>query len=404
MSVEPTAREHSAAAEFDHHDPAVAARIHDEYTRLRSQCPVGWSTRHDGFWVVTDWADVHDLARDTQHLSSRVSLIPNVMGEHVLIPISLDPPEHSTYRALLQRWFTPARIGSFEGYIRSRARGLLAASADTSAEVVDLATQFARPLPLDVILTVIGVPTTDIDVVAAGARAAIEDVVVDPAGAAEKIDRAYGYLANDLVPTLRDEPRDDLVSFLTTTRVDGEPLPDDMVASIAFNIVGAGFDTTYKSIASSLAHLATEPDSQRALRSTNDLSVAVEELLRLFAPVSAGRVVTRDVERGGARLRAGDAVLLVYPAAGRDPAVFDRPDEPDFARRPNRHLTFGTGIHRCLGMHLARLELRVALEEVFRATSWFEVDVGREPAFHQSQVWGATSVPVRIERLPGQAR
>ncbi|HVW32911.1 MAG TPA: cytochrome P450 [Acidimicrobiia bacterium] len=384
----------SRAHAFDHHDPALATRIFEEYAELRAECPIGWSERHDGYWVVTSWAGIHDLAHDTANFSSRRGLIPPVLGDNVLIPIFLDPPEHSKYRTLLQRWFTTARMATFEGFIREKAGNLLAGLSSPA----DLATDFAGPLPLDVTLMVIGVPDHDMDVVAEGARATIEGVGSDSIALFEKIGAAYGYLAQELVPKLRAQPGDDLVSFLIGAEIDGEPMADMMIASIAFNVVGAGFDTTYKSLSSSLAFLATHPEEQRRLRAVTDLETAVEELLRLFAPVSAGRLVMHDVTYSGVDFKEGDQVLLAYPAAGRDPAMFDDPDSADFERRSNKHLAFGTGIHRCLGMHLARLELQVALEELFAAISWFELEPGREPAYSQSQVWGATSVPVTFER------
>ena len=114
--------------------------------------------------------------------------------------------------------------------------------------------------------------------------------------------------------------------------------------------------------------------------------------------MSAGRLVLHDFEYDGVQLTEGDQVLLAHPAAGRDPAVFEHPDTLDLERPSNKHLAFGTGIHRCLGMHLARLEMRVALEELFAATAWFELEPGREPGYRQSQVWGATSVPVTFTR------
>ena len=379
---------------FDHHDPALGARVWEEYAALRAECPIGWSEHHDGYWIVTSWAGVHDLAHDTAHLSSRRALIPNVLGDHVLIPISLDPPEHSKYRALLQRWFTTARMATFEPFIRERARALLAGLSSPA----DLAADFAQPLPLDITLAVIGVPDQDMGPVAEGAKATIEGVGDDPVTMFEKIGAAYGYLAQDLVPKLRAQPGDDLVSFLCGAEIDGEPLSDIVIASIAFNVVGAGFDTTYKSLSSSFAFLATHPDDQRRIRACSDLELAVEELLRMFAPVSVGRIATGDFEYGGVQFKEGEAVLLACPAAGRDPAVFPDPDTPDFERRSNKHLAFGTGIHRCLGMHLARLEMRVALEELFAAISWFDLEPGRTPGYSQSQVWGATSVPVTFTR------
>ena len=158
---------------------------------------------------------------------------------------------------------------------------------------------------------------------------------------------------------------------------------------------------SYKTLSSSLAYFATDPEAQARARQAPSTAV-VEEMLRLCAPVATGRLVQNDTVMSEQNLRAGDRVLLALPAANRDPAEFADPDTARFDRNNNRHLTFGTGIHRCLGMHLARLELRVAFEEVFRAFDDVQIAPGEEPTFIQSQVAGAVSVPVTFQRATGE--
>jgi len=392
--IEKTISKASPCTGFDHHDPELATRIHEQYAAMRAETPVGWSEKHDGFWVATSWQAVRELARDAAGLSSSGSFIPNVLGDNVLIPISLDPPEHSKYRKLLQRWFTTGRTATFGSIIRERSRQLL----DKLDSPADLADGFARPLPLDVILLVIGVPDRDMDPVAAGARAVIEGLAEDPVAAFAAIQGAYEYLETELVPALRARPGDDLISYLAAAEVDEGPLADATIAAIAFNVVGAGFDTTFKTLSSSLAYLAEHQDVQQRLRDAADMATAADELIRLFAPVTAGRKVVDEREVDGVMLNAGDSVLLAFPAACRDPEVFPSPDEADFSRAPNKHLAFGSGIHLCLGMHLARLELAIALEELLDAFPSFELATGASVQYSQSQVWGATSVPVSFQR------
>lgn len=392
--IDNTIESASPCTGFDHHDPELATRIHEQYAAMRAEGPIGWSEKHDGFWVATSWHAVRELARDSEALSSSGSFIPNVLGDNVLIPISLDPPEHSKYRKLLQRWFTTGRTATFGSVIRERSRQLI----DRLESPADLCEGFARPLPLDVILLVIGVPDRDMEPVAAGARAAIDGLAEDPVAAFAAIQGAYDYLETELVPALRARPGDDLISYLAAAEVDDGPLADGTIAAIAFNVVGAGFDTTFKTLSSSLAFLAQDQEAQRRLRDGADMSKAVDELIRLFAPVTAGRKVVDERAVDGATMKPGDSVLLAFPAACRDPEIFPNPDAADFSRAPNKHIAFGSGIHLCLGMHLARLELATALDELLAAFASFELAPGATPQYSQSQVWGATSVPVSFQR------
>jgi cytochrome P450 len=226
----------------------------------------------------------------------------------------------------------------------------------------------------------------------------IDGLAEDPVAAFAAIQGAYDYLETELVPALRARPGDDLISYLAAAEVDDGPLADGTIAAMAFNVVGAGFDTTFKTLSSSLALLAEDQDVQRRLRDAADTATAADELIRLFAPVSAGRKVVGERRVDEVTLNEGDAVLLAFPAACRDPEVFPNPDVADFARAPNKHVAFGSGIHLCLGMHLARLELAIALEEILSAFASFELAPGATPQYSQSQVWGATSVPVSFRR------
>ena len=193
----------------------------------------------------------------------------------------------------------------------------------------------------------------------------------------------------------RQDPEDDLLSELLQVRVDGALLEDTMILGIAALVLIAGVDTTWSAIGSSLWHLAAHPDDLAQLVASPELMpLAVEELLRAYAPVTMARVVTSDLEFGGCPMKEGDKVLMNFPAANRDPEVFDHPDVVDLSRSRNRHVAFGSGIHRCAGSNLARMELRVALEEWIHRIPDFTLDQDQEMTWAGGQVRGPRTLPV----------
>ena len=199
----------------------------------------------------------------------------------------------------------------------------------------------------------------------------------------------------------RDDPSppDDLITYLINVEVDGAPLPPKHMIGILYVLLLAGIDTTWSSLGSSLWHLATHPEDLARLAAEPELMpTAVEEMLRLYAPATMARIVTEEVEVGGRKLCPGERVLLPFPAANRDPEVFERPDEAVIDRAVNRHATFGLGIHRCLGSNLARMELQVGLEEWLAAFPSFHLAPGAEASWNGGQVRGPNSVPIVIDR------
>jgi len=381
------------AIDFDHQNQDLAPRIHDVYRELRGESPLQWSEHYGGFWIATGYEPIQDIAQAPSRFTSDGALIPDTMDGNALVPQMLEDPDHRLYRTLLRDWFTPRRIGSFESELRAMAAGIL----ENLQAPADLSTEFALPLPMRMILKVIGVQEQNMDPIREGVQYMVDHAGQDTAGATDAWQSAMDFVKHIVLAPLRDQPGDDLLSYLLTKQDEIEQLTDDMIAAIGFSMIGAGFDTTYKTLSSSLAFLASNPDAQAKAR-TAPSSAVVEEMLRMFAPVAAGRRVQADTVVAGQRLRAGDRVLLAYPAANRDPAEFSDPDTARFERNNNRHLTFGTGIHRCLGMHLARLEMRVAIEEVLSAFTEFHLAPGEKASFVQSQVWGAVSVPVVFTR------
>jgi cytochrome P450 len=198
-----------------------------------------------------------------------------------------------------------------------------------------------------------------------------------------------------LIEERRDQPGDDLISNLLHSEVDGHPVPEEFVLGTAALTLIAGVDTTWSAIGSSLWHLATHPADRRRIVSEPDLlPTAVEELLRAYSPVTMARVVSEDVEFAGCPMHAGDKVLLNFPAANRDPEAFPDADQVIIDREINRHVAFGVGIHRCAGSNLARMELRVALEEWLSRIPEFGIEEGAEVTWAGGQVRGPRTMPM----------
>ena len=222
--------------------------------------------------------------------------------------------------------------------------------------------------------------------------------VLEFADDAERRQRGAEGLLNYFLGQLEDRrrhPGDDLLSELLTTEVDGQPVDDGIVLGMAALVLIAGVDTTWSAIGSSLWHLAAHPDDRKRLAAEPELMpTAVEELLRAYAPVTMAREVTEDIEYHGCPMKAGDKVLMNFPAANRDPEAFEQPDVVQLDRAHNRHVAFGSGIHRCAGSNLARMELQVALEEWMARIPEFALAEGREITWAGGQVRGPRILPV----------
>jgi hypothetical protein len=269
--------------------------------------------------------------------------------------------------------------------VRSIERFIESGSADAAAD-------YAQQIPVRVIAMILGVPEEMSDTFTMWVRDLLE-FADDP----ERVARGQEGLGNYLIAEVasrRNEPGDDLISELIGTTHDGEPLEDGIILGIVALVLIAGIDTTWSAIGSSLWHLATHPDDAATLVARPELlDTAVEEFLRAYSPVTMARVVTEDTEFKGCPMRKGDKLLMNFPAANRDPEAFDRADEVVLDRAINRHLAFGLGIHRCAGSNLARMELKVALEEWLQRIPTFHVAHG-DVEWAGGQVRGPRRLPV----------
>jgi cytochrome P450 len=366
---------------------------------LRGSCPVAHTDRRGSTWLPTTYKDVVALAHDIEHFSSLdITVIPFTGEEpdepvlpYGVPPISADPPMHTWTRRLLLPWFSHRKVESYESMTRDLCNRLIDGFlADGRA---DAAADYAQQIPVRVIAAILGVPESLSDTFTGWVRDVLE-FADDPDRRIPAADALLNYFASQL-ELRRRTPGDDLLSELLRTEVEGAPLEDSMILGMSALVLIAGVDTTWSAIGASLWHLATHPDDQRRLRAEPELMpLAVEELLRAYAPVTMARVVAADIEFGGCPMKAGDKVLMNFPAANRDPEAFDHPDRVVLDRALNRHVAFGSGIHRCAGSNLARMELQVALEEWLLRIPSFSLEAGKEIAWAGGQVRGPRLLPV----------
>ena len=391
------------ATDFDVLDPGYIADPFGVWDDLRSHCPIAHTDRRGSNWLPTRYEDVTAIAHDIEHFSSlKVAVIPvgedegedgggGPQLEYGLPPISSDPPLHTWTRRLLLPWFSHRRVESYVALTRDLCQNLLRGFVNDGH--ADAAADYAQQIPVRVIAHILGVSSDMSDSFTGWVRDILE-FGDDPERRTHGSEELLGYFVSQL-ELRRHDPGDDLLSELLRTEVDGAPVPDSIVLGIAALVLIAGVDTTWSAIGSSLWHLATHPEDRERLVAEPDLMpTAIEELLRAYAPVTMARVVTGDIEYGGCPMKEGDKVLMNFPAANRDPEAFDHPDAVLLDRALNRHVAFGSGIHRCAGSNLARMELRVALEEWLACIPRFTLHAGKEITWAGGQVRGPRVLPV----------
>ena len=394
------------ATDFDHTHDDYAAAAPEIWEDLRDRCPVAHTDRFGGAWLPTRHEDVSAIAHDTTHFTSNSVIVsdfrpstPAPIG--FAPPITSDPPFHDFARRLLLPAFSPKAIRPLEESTRLLCRSLiddLLADPDaaTGETAVDAATAYSQHIPVGVIAHMLGVPREDGD----RFRMFIHRILEKPGqnGPTDTEDTMIFYLVQ-VIEDHKREPKDDLIGYLLGLEIDGKPLSDDHIIGTVALLLIAGIDTTWSAIGASIWHLAQHPEHRRRLAEEPEvMPFAVEEMLRAYAPVTMARIVAEDVEIGGRTLAKDDWVLLPFPAANRDPEFFERADEVVLDRERSRHAAFGLGIHRCLGSNLARMELRVALEEWMARVPDFELADPGAVRWSTGQVRGPRQLPLRLLR------
>jgi cytochrome P450 len=392
---------------WDPFDIDIDTSPYGVWRRMRDEAPVYRNDRYD-FWAYSRFADVEDAHRDHQTYSSARGTVLEMMGHDMAASgqiIFMDPPEHTRLRHLVSRAFTPRRVTQLEEHIRLMCAELLDPNVGGSG--FDYLQDFGAQLPSRVISRLVGVPPEDQE----AQRHVIDQLFhIEPGvGMINDISATASfavtsYLA-DLLAKRLDDPRDDMISALGHAEVTDDEgvvrrLSAQEAATFAMLLFVAGTETVARLLGNAAVVLADHPDERTELANDPDLIPnAIEELLRLEAPSPVqGRWTMKDVTLHGVTIPKDSKVLLLTGSAGRDERAFPDPDRFDVHRQIQHHLSFGYGIHFCVGAALARLEGRVALEETLRRFPSWEVDHDRVKRLHTSTVRGYAEVPVV---LPG---
>jgi cytochrome P450 len=400
----------TTAVEFDPFSDEYFDDPTEVYRRLRDEAPVYFSERY-GFYALSRFADVVAAHRDWQGFSSAHGVdLSTLSRDEAMIRsfrsiIMMDPPEHTRFRALVSRVFTPRSVAALEPMIREVITSFLEPLEDL--DEFDAVADFSAPFPVEVISRMLGVPEGErqqirhwLDLSLHRERGQMDPT---PVGMEASVEQGAYYYA--LVAEKRKHPGDDMLSRLTLVTVDrGDGvqtgLDDAEIAGVASLLGGAGAETVTKLVGNAVVLFHRHPEQwQRILDDRSLIPSAVEEILRLLPPSQyQGRFSVEDRHFEGGTIPAGHPVLLVTGAATRDPRAFDRPDDFVIDRPPSVAIGLGHGVHSCLGAALARMESRIAIEEVAERWQRLEVDESRLERVHMSNVAGYKNVPVRGHR------
>ena len=404
---------------FDLHDPAIAKDGAPQrvYSEMRDKCPVHKSDAYGGFWVASHYQDVERVIKDPDTFASSLGVvIPDPTdaltpedqkmvfktGKGVIgPPVSYDPPFHAPIRRAMEPLFGPGVVRQREDYIRSVADHWI----DTFIEAgeCDAVRQFCAPVPAIVVLDWLGLHDEDWKV--------WSDIVLEQFSRPGQYGPDMSKLdLEKILATLhdrRDHPKGDVLSAITQITIDDEPLNDYEMVTMVAQLILAGLDTTTNATAGTLVELFRRPEVRAELADTAHddrlWATAIEEFLRYTCPVQGFKRTARtETQLGGKTVQPGERVLMLFASANFDEREFDRPNEIDIRRATNRHMTFGRGIHRCLGSHLARLEVKVMIQQVLQRIPDYTIDESKLEVHPDVGVaYGYESVPMRF--TPGHA-
>lgn len=389
------------ATDWDHTDPQWVRDPYPIWEDLRERCPVAHTDRYAGGWFPTTHEMVSSIANDTDHFTSRSVVISNNKFPPNAVapiggapPITSDPPFHQLARRLILPAFAPGRVNAMEGQVRALCVKHLNALADERE--FDAGARYAQFISPGVIATMLGFPEEDEDLFRDFVHLVLDLVDLPPEVRGPMFMPMTEYFDAQIDDHLA-HPRNDFTNYLLNVEMNGEKLPLEHVRGTMVLTLVAGIDTTWSAIGAAIWHLGHHPDDLRRLVDEPELiATAVEEFLRFYAPVTMARMVKEDIDFFGCPMKKDDWILLGFPAANRDPAAFEDADQFVIDRAVNRHAAFGLGIHRCAGSNLARMELRIAIEEFIARYPMFELADPAAVTWAQGQVRGPRAIPLRV--------
>ena len=381
--------------DFDHTDPRWTENPFPIWDELRSACPVVRTERFLGCYLPTTYEAVKEIAYDTEHFSSRRVVVRDVRPDITARapPITSDPPEHKPAKQVLLPPFTPDAMKRLEPRVRAICNELI--DEFIADGHCDAAARYTKHIPVRAIAHMLGIPEKDGDLFVRWIHEILELGIKDDDKLMNAVREMTGYFAVHL-EARKKKPADDLITSLMQARdKDGQPWSDEHVLGSLRLLLIAGIDTTWSAIGSALWHLARTPaDRERLVREPELMPSAIEELLRAYSPVTMAREVMKETTISGCPVKPGNMVLLSFPAANRDPAMFPDADKVVLDRKENRHAAFGLGIHRCVGSNLARMEMTVAIEEWLKRIPEFRLDPAGKTTWSEGTVRGPRQLPV----------
>ena len=400
MTTKPPVQDFST--DWDHTDPQWVKDPYPIWDDLRERCPVAHTDRYGGGWFPTTHEMVSAIANDTEHFTSRVVVVTN--NKHPVgappapiggaPPITSDPPFHQIARRIMLPALAPGPVNALEPQIRALCTEHLDELRGRTS--FDAGAEFAQFISPGVISRMLGFPPEDEDKFRDFVHLVL-DLVDLPVEERVPLFEPMGTYFDEQIADHIANPRDDFTSYLLNVEVGGQKLAPEHVRGTMVLTLVAGIDTTWSAIGAAIWHLATHPaDLERLVAEPDLMPLAVEEFLRFYAPVTMARTLKEDYDFFGCSMKKDDWVLLGFPAANRDPAAFDDADRFIIDRAVNRHAAFGLGIHRCAGSNLARMELRVAIEEFIARFPRFELEEDDAVTWAQGQVRGPRHIPLRI--------
>jgi len=385
--------------DFDHLSPQWIEDPFPIWDQIRAKCPIAHTERFHGVFLPTRYQDVRDIAYDPQRFSSRRVVVRESYPIAASAPpITSDPPDHRAARMVLLPAFTPKAVDRLEGRTRALCNELIDRMLEKHAagEPVDGAVDYAQHIPVRIIAHMLGLPESAGDLFREWIHLVLVAGIDDSQSLVRGFTEMTGYFKK-VIAERRAQPGDDLVSYLLDAEFDGHRFDDEHVLGTMRLLLIAGIDTTWSGLGASIWHLAGHDDDRRRLVAEPELiPTAIEEFLRAYSPVTMARVVREDTEFNGCPMKKDEAILLSFPAANRDPAMFPDADKVIIDRKENRHAAFGLGIHRCVGSNLARMEMTVAVQELLKRIPEFKLDESRPTTWSAGTVRGPRLLPLNI--------
>lgn len=394
------------AHHFDLHAHELGQDLHPTLARARQLCPIAHSDQYGGYWVATRYDDVLAIAQDWETWSNELGITVPHRGPSggsggsggadsprpLILPVGIDPPLQRTFKRLINRYFTPAAVAPWEDETRALVTRLIDGFADRGE--CEFMEAFARPFPgLAFFDLALHAPADDLDQVNAWATVASSTHLPESRDGIMQLAR---WIAEFVKRRREEGPRGDVVDAVMDADIDGRPITEaEAIGTIHLLILG-GLETTAGVLGMAMQRFCENPEIPDLLRARPELIPdAVEELLRLDGSfIAIGRTARHDTTLGDREVKAGERVIIYWASANRDEAEFTDPDDFDLTRAQNRHIAFGAGPHRCAGSNLARMNLRVALEELLRRLHDIRLRPGADIQFHSTFNRAPLSVPI----------